>query len=93
MPLYLVETVTQFRNRYVIECKSAEHAEDTVVCDEAKEFSQKHSGENIIGTREITTTEFTHMNKELSETTKSLGKFQESGSPWMGEDQITRVSY
>jgi len=93
MPLYLVETVTQFRNRYVIECKSAEHAEDTVVCDEAKEFSQKHLGENIIGTREITTTEFTHMNKELSETTKSLGKFQESGSPWMGEDQITRVDY
>jgi hypothetical protein len=64
MPLYLVETVSIFRQRYVIDCKSAGHANDTVVMNttggnesEFKEFSQKHVGEEIVTTREITETE------------------------------------
>jgi hypothetical protein len=64
MPLYLVETVSIFRQRYVIDCKSEEHANDTVVFNttggaesEFKEFSQKHVGEEIVSTREITEAE------------------------------------
>ena len=30
------------------------YASDTVVCGEAKEFSQDHIGENIVSTREVT---------------------------------------
>lgn len=54
MPKYLVETVSMFRIRYVIECESAEHAKDTVSMNEADEFGQLHIDENIIGCREVT---------------------------------------
>jgi len=54
MPKYLVETVSMFRMRYVIDCESAEHAKDTVSMNEAEEFGQLHVDENIIGCREIT---------------------------------------
>lgn len=50
---YLVECTSTYRMRYVVKAKCAEHAEDTVVCEEAKEFSQKWLGEAIIGSREI----------------------------------------
>ena len=30
MPKYLVETISMFRIRYVVECENAEHAKDTV---------------------------------------------------------------
>jgi len=35
-------------------CTPEEYASDTVVCEEAKEFSQFHVGESIISTREVT---------------------------------------
>lgn len=54
MPKYLVETVSMFRMRYVIDCESAEHAKDTVTMNEANEFCQLHIDENIIGCREVT---------------------------------------
>jgi hypothetical protein len=85
MPLYLVETISTFRIRYVIDCKEAEHAGDTVVCNEAPEFSQKHIGEDIIGIREITYDEFKHMNENLEN--------GENGSPWMGDKLIHIVDY
>jgi hypothetical protein len=53
MPKYVVETVSIFRMRYVIECESAEHAKDTVSMSEAEEFGQLHIDENIIGCREV----------------------------------------
>ena len=57
--LYLIETVSIFRHRYVVEAKEASHAEDEVVCNgELEEFSQKHIDENIISTREITPDEY-----------------------------------
>lgn len=63
----LVETLSQYRMRYLIEvpdnhaevtpdqygCSAITWAEDTVVCEEMKEFSQKWLGETIIGSREI----------------------------------------
>lgn len=58
--LYLVETVSMFRMRYVIEAKEAEHAEDEVVCNlgDLREFSQQHIDENIFTTREISKDEY-----------------------------------
>ena len=53
MPRYLVETVSMFRIRYVVECESAEYAKDTIAMDEAIEFSQKHIDENIVSCREV----------------------------------------
>lgn len=53
MPKFLVETISVHRIRYVVECESCEHANDTVVMEECEEFGQKHIGENIVSTREV----------------------------------------
>jgi len=49
----LVECVSQFRMRYMVEAPAdhPEYALDTVVCNEAKEFSQEHIGETIVSHR------------------------------------------
>lgn len=57
-PLYLVETISTFRIRYVVSAKSAEHAADTVAMEEAEEMSQKHIDENILGVRQIFRAEY-----------------------------------
>jgi hypothetical protein len=60
----LVETISQFRQRYVIEvpdnhndgefpCSAIQWAEDTVTMEEMKEFSQKWLGETITSSREV----------------------------------------
>jgi hypothetical protein len=51
----LVETISQFRQRYVVEVPKgkSEYALDTVTMEEAKEFSQKHLGETIFSSRVI----------------------------------------
>ena len=61
MPKYLVETVSLFRMRYVVEAKNASDAKDEVtmsVGDDFKEFSQLHVDEMITSTREIDTAEY-----------------------------------
>ena len=62
----LVETISQFRQRYVVEVPVGEYtingeardksewALDTVTCEEAKEFTQKHLGETIVSHRVVT---------------------------------------
>lgn len=65
MPKYLVETISTFRIRRVIDCKSEEHALDTVVCDDIEEeFSQLHLGENIVSSREIDDKEYLRLFEE-----------------------------
>lgn len=51
----LVDTVQTFRHRYMVQVPKgkAEWALDTVVCEEAKEFSQKHLGETIVSHRVV----------------------------------------
>jgi len=93
MPLFVVETISQFRTRYVIECQEAEHAEDTVTMEEADEFSQMHLGETILSTREITYEDFTRMNKSLEQYGDGTKYRPENGSPWMGDQMIHRVDY
>lgn len=52
----LVDTVSMFRMRYMVEVPKgkAEWALDTVVCNDAKEFSQEHLGETIVSHRVMT---------------------------------------
>lgn len=54
--LVLVETVSIFRHRYVVEVplNQTTYALDTVTMNEAVEFSQEHIDENIITHRIIT---------------------------------------
>lgn len=93
MPLYVVETLQTFRHKYVVECISAEHADDTVVMNEADEFSQMYLGEQIITTREITYEEFHRMSKALEQFGDGTSYQPESGSPWMGDKMIHKVNY
>ena len=60
--LVLVECVSMFRMRYLVEVPigtdnyghdKKDWALDTVSMEEAKEFSQKHIGENIVSSRVI----------------------------------------
>lgn len=65
MPKFLVETVSMHRIRYVVECKSKEHACDSVVCSEPEqEFSQIHLDEIITSTREISDQEYLRLFNE-----------------------------
>ena len=59
----LVETVSTFRERYMVEVPvgidrygkdKADWALDTVTLEEAKEFSQEHLGETIVSHRVVT---------------------------------------
>jgi hypothetical protein len=55
----LVEAVSTFRQRYMVEVPkgNAEWAMDTVAMAEAKEFSQEHLGEQIVSHRLVTEAE------------------------------------
>lgn len=52
----LVECISTFRMRYVVEVPvgTDDWAADTVVMNEAKEFSQEHIGEQIVSQRDLT---------------------------------------
>lgn len=60
MAKVLVETVSMFRMRYVVETpdEHPEYALDTVTCNEAEEFSQLHLDEVIMSSRVIDDEEF-----------------------------------
>jgi hypothetical protein len=60
MAKYLVETISVFRMRYVIEAENVEHAKDEVTMNvgELAEFSQHHIDEMISSTREIDDAEY-----------------------------------
>jgi hypothetical protein len=57
--LVMVECISQFRQRYVVEVPEDETwALDTVTCEDAEEFSQKHLGETIVSHRVISKEEY-----------------------------------
>jgi hypothetical protein len=62
MKKYMVETISIFRMRYVVEAKESTHATDEVVMGLGKtdidEFSQYHVDEVISSVREITDDEY-----------------------------------
>ena len=80
MSLFLVETITTFRHYYVIDCLSAEHADDTVVMQEAAELDQKCLGETIVSSRQITQNDYNVLLKE-------------SVNSHMGDKMIHKVNY
>jgi hypothetical protein len=53
--LVLVEAISQFRIRYLVEVPvgKKEYALDTVTCEEAFEFGQEHIGETIVSHRVV----------------------------------------
>lgn len=88
----LVETLSQYRMRYVIEvpddhnekefpCSAIQWAEDTVTMEEMREFSQKWLGETIIGSREIDKPEILGLCDEDNGYLKS----------WTDEEKIDRL--
>jgi hypothetical protein len=93
MPLFVVEAISTFRHKYVIDCKSLEHAFDTVTMEEAAEFSQMHLGEQIVSGRGISHEEFIRMNDALQQYGDGTHYQPETGSPWMGEKMIYKVNY
>lgn len=67
MAKYLVETISMFRMRYVVEAKNKFDAMDEVTMNdngELREFSQKHIDENITDAREIDREEYLRMFNE-----------------------------
>ena len=73
--LYLVETVSMFRMRYVVEAREEGHAMDEVVCEmgnhEFQEFSQKHIDEVIVSTRELSATDYMNLFNQDNDYLKS----------------------
>jgi hypothetical protein len=59
----MVETISVFRMRYVVEAENADHAKDEVTMNDGnlREFSQHHVDELITSTREIDQTEYLRM--------------------------------
>lgn len=57
--LVMVEALTIYRMRYVVECNEVDHATEVVKLEELQdEFSQLHLGEMITSTREISREEY-----------------------------------
>ena len=61
----MVDVMSTFRMRYVVEAEEESHALDEVVCRETepdfKEFSQEHIGTHIFSSREISKDEYLEM--------------------------------
>jgi hypothetical protein len=102
----MVDTVSQFRIRYVVEVPDdvgeemyrggmasfpitpEEYAMDSVTCEEVREFTQKHLGETIVSTREVT------LEEAVAQFRKEESAF---GDTWDDEtiikNQITEIGY
>lgn len=76
MPLFEVDVLVSFRNKYVIEAESLEHAYDELVMTEHErnfdEVTQKFLGEQIIEGREISREGMTEMINRLKDDKSEL---------------------
>lgn len=99
----LVETISQYRMRYVIEvpadhmereypCPAKTWAEDTVTSEETKEFSQHWLGETIISSREVDREEILRLCNEDNDYCNG-----EYGEPWTDDKKmqvfVTPIDY
>jgi hypothetical protein len=84
--LYLVETVSMFRLRYVVEARDENHAMDEVTCEagnhEFHEFSQKHIDEVILSTRELSATDYMNLFNQDNDYLKS----------WSDEEKLKLIN-
>ena len=90
--LFIVDTITSFRNRYVIEADELEHAYDEVTMvesgdslDSFEPAEQRYLGETILDGREITIEDFDNMIVNMEETGE--------GSHWLGRKLIRKIDY
>lgn len=70
MPKYLIETISTSRHRYVFEANNEQDAineMDYLDCDDIKEFSQLHIGEDVSHSREISDEEYMELFNEDNE--------------------------
>jgi hypothetical protein len=86
MPLFEVDVLVSFRNKYVIEAESLEHAYDELVMTEQDrdfdEVTQKFLGEQIIEGRETTKEGVTEMINRLKDDKSELCSY------WMDVDSL-----
>ena len=87
----LVEAVSMFRMRYMVEVPKgkSEYALDTVVMNEAVEFSQKHLDETIVSHRVVSKKEALALSDEDNDYTKDWSKDKKVEAfftPWKEED-------
>jgi hypothetical protein len=92
MPLFEIDVLTTFRNKYVIEAESLEHAYDELVMTEHNrdfdEVTQKFLGEQIIEGRGITREGVTDMINRLKDDKSELCSY------WMDADKlIHKIDY
>lgn len=92
--LFLVDTISTFRHKYVIEAESLEHAYDEIVMkdsgstsDAFDEVTQRYLGETIVDGREISRKDFKKLLIDLAKDK------DEMSSHWMGDDLIRRIDY
>jgi hypothetical protein len=92
--LYLVDTITTFRHKYVVEAGALEHAYDEVTMrdsgnptDDFNEVTQRYLGETITDGREITKAEFDAMLVALEDDKDELA------STWLGDELIRKINY
>ena len=92
--LYIVDTISTFRHRYVVEANELEHAYDEVTmvdsgndADSFESVTQRHLGEVIVDGREITKEDFDKMLKELENDKNEMCSY------WMGDKLIRVLDY
>ena len=88
--LYVVDIMSTFRLRYVVEAEEESHALDEVVMNEHrpeyKEFSQEHIGTHIFSSREISKDEYLEMFDRDNDYLKSWSEKQKL-------DFINKIDY
>jgi hypothetical protein len=91
MPLFEVDVLVSFRNKYIIEAESVEHAFDEMVMTEHDrnfdELSQKFLGEQIIEGREITRESLTGLVERLKSDKGEMCSY------WMEDKLIHKIDY
>ena len=90
--LVLVEAVSMFRMRYVVEVPTgcSDYALDTVTMREALEFSQKHLDETIVSHRVISTDEalmLSDVDNDYTKTWSTEKKISTFVTPWKEENE------
>lgn len=91
MPLFEVDVLVSFRNKYIIEAESVEHAFDEMVMTEHDrnfdELSQKFLGEQIIEGREITRENLPGLIERLKNDKGEMCSY------WMEDKLIHKIDY
>jgi hypothetical protein len=91
MPLFEVDVLVTFRNKYVVEAEDIEHAKDEITWTEHErdfpEVTQRFLGEQIIDAQEISMEQFE------SKLEKYKNDKEEWASYWLGEKLIHKINY